>query len=144
MAWNVSTESSTSDQATSHVRSRGSPSTARSEGGCCPRVGNSSVSFASEGSAGDTVAIRTQQELDAVNHPSAVSGRAGAKAAAHGAPMRLGSGEHLSLFCRMLLDTHDPYRPAIMDWPAIEKGARDRLVSLPIWDIAVQTEGRAR
>jgi len=79
-----------------------------------------------------------------VNHPSAVSGRAGAKAAAHGAPMRLGSGEHLNLFCRMLLDTHDPYRPAIMDWPAIEKGARDRLVSLPIWDIAVQTEGRAR
>ena len=80
-----------------------------------------------------------------MNHPSAFSGlRAGAKAAAPGAPMRLGSGEHLSLFCRMLLDTHDPYRPAIMGWPALEKEARDRLVSLPIWDIAVQTEGRAR
>jgi len=58
--------------------------------------------------------------------------------------MRLGSGEHLNLFCRMLLDTHDPYRPATIDWPELEKEARDRLVSLPIWDIAVQTEGRAR
>src|SRR5262245_11679384 len=61
-----------------------------------------------------------------------------------GGPMRFGSGEHLNLFCRMLLDTHDPYRPATIDWPKLEKEARDRLVSLPIWDIAVQTEGRAR
>ncbi len=44
----------------------------------------------------------------------------------------------------MLLDTHDPYRPATIDWPKLEKEAHDRLVSLPIWDIAVQTEGRAR
>ena len=58
--------------------------------------------------------------------------------------MRLGSVEHLNLFCRMLLDTHDPYRPNIMEWPTLEKEARDRLVGLPIWDIAVQTEGRAR
>ena len=80
-----------------------------------------------------------------MNHPSAVSGlRAGAKASAPGAPVPLGSGAHLHLFCRMLLETHDPYRPDIVDWPTLEKEARDRLVSLPIWDIAVQTEGRAR
>jgi hypothetical protein len=80
-----------------------------------------------------------------VNHPSAVSGlRAGAKASAPGAPVPLGSGAHLHLFCRMLLETHDPYRPDIVDWPTLEKEARDRLVGLPIWDIAVQTEGRAR
>jgi len=80
-----------------------------------------------------------------VNHPSAVSGpRAGAEASAPGAPVPLGSGAHLHLFCRMLLETHDPYRPDIVDWPRLEKEARDRLVSLPIWDIAVQTEGRAR
>src|SRR5271169_4676027 len=44
----------------------------------------------------------------------------------------------------MLLDTHNPYKPAIIDWPELEPEARGRLVSLPIWDIAVQTEGKAR
>ena len=43
----------------------------------------------------------------------------------------------------MLLDTFNPYKPAVIDWPKLDKDARDRLVSLPIWDIAVQTEGRA-
>jgi hypothetical protein len=69
---------------------------------------------------------------------------AGTKTAAPGDPFRLGSAEHLNAFCRMLLDSHDPYRPAIMDWPKLEDEARNRLISLPIWDIAVQTEGRAR
>ena len=44
----------------------------------------------------------------------------------------------------MLLDTHNPYKPSIIDWPELDPEARDRLVSLPIWDIAVQTEGKAR
>ena len=43
----------------------------------------------------------------------------------------------------MLLDTFNPYKPAVIDWPKLDAEARDRLVSLPIWDIAVQTEGRA-
>jgi len=43
----------------------------------------------------------------------------------------------------MLLDTHNPYRPAVIDWPRLDPEARDRLVALPIWDIAVQTEGKA-
>jgi hypothetical protein len=68
--------------------------------------------------------------------------------AAHGpfpdGPIRFGSDAHKALFCRTLLDTHDPYKPAVIDWPRLESDARDRLVSLPIWDIAVQTEGRAR
>ncbi|MGC1521699.1 MAG: ferritin-like domain-containing protein [Steroidobacteraceae bacterium] len=59
-------------------------------------------------------------------------------------PIRLGSGAHKDLFCRTLLDTFNPYKPAVIDWPELDAGARDRLVSLPIWDIAVQTEGRAR
>ena len=58
--------------------------------------------------------------------------------------IRRGSEAHKSLFCRTLLDTFNPYRPAIIDWPALDDEARARLVSLPIWDIAVQTEGRAR
>ncbi len=59
-------------------------------------------------------------------------------------PVRPGSDAHRVLFCRTLLDTFDPYKPAVIDWPQLDADARDRLMSLPIWDIAVQTEGRAR
>jgi len=58
--------------------------------------------------------------------------------------IRPGSDAHRTLFCRMLLDTFNPYKPAVIDWPELDPAARERLVSLPIWDIAVQTEGRAR
>ena len=58
--------------------------------------------------------------------------------------IRLGSDGHKTLFCRTLLDTFNPYKPAVIDWPGLDSQARERLVSLPIWDIAVQTEGRAR
>src|SRR5437868_10200018 len=57
--------------------------------------------------------------------------------------IRPGSEPHKTAFCRMLLDTHNPYKPAVIDWPRLDSEARDRLVSLPIWDIAVQTEGKA-
>lgn len=56
----------------------------------------------------------------------------------------VGSEEHKRLFCRMLLETHNPYKPAVMDWPKLEPEALKRITSLPIWDIAVQTEGRAQ
>ena len=57
--------------------------------------------------------------------------------------IRLGSEEHLRLFCLELLETHDPYKPAVIDWPVLDTDALQRLTSLPIWDIAVETEGRA-
>src|SRR3984957_10606961 len=60
-----------------------------------------------------------------------------------GDPVRPGSERHKDLFCRMLLDTHNPYKPTVIDWPSLGPAERDRLVSLPIWDIAVQTEGKA-
>jgi hypothetical protein len=66
------------------------------------------------------------------------------QASATAGPIRLGSDAHKTLFCRTLLDTFNPYRPAVIDWPALDAEARNRLVGLPIWDIAVQTEGRAR
>ena len=59
-------------------------------------------------------------------------------------PIVPGSEAHKVAFCRMLLDTHNPYKPSIIDWPELDLEARNRLVSLPIWDIAVQTEGKAR
>lgn len=57
--------------------------------------------------------------------------------------IRLGSNEHLRLFCLELLETHDPYRPAILDWPALSPEALNRIISLPIWNMAVQKEGFA-
>ena len=65
-------------------------------------------------------------------------------AAATPGPIIPGSEAHKLAFCRMLLDTHNPYKPSIIDWPELDFEARNRLVSLPIWDIAVQTEGKAR
>ncbi len=59
------------------------------------------------------------------------------------ARVKIGSDAHKHMFCRMLLETHDPYKPAVVDWPALSPDALERLCSLPIWDIAVQTEGRA-
>ena len=58
-------------------------------------------------------------------------------------PIRLGSEAHKALFCDALLRTHDPYKPAVIDWPMLAPAVLKRVTSLPIWDIAVQTEGRA-
>jgi hypothetical protein len=58
-------------------------------------------------------------------------------------PIRVGSDAHKQLFARMLLETHNPYKPAVIDWPRLDPDALKRVTSLPIWDIAVQTEGRA-
>jgi hypothetical protein len=57
--------------------------------------------------------------------------------------IRLGSEAHKALFCNTLLTTHDPYKPAVIDWPKLDEETRGRIVSLPIWDIAVQTEEKA-
>ena len=58
-------------------------------------------------------------------------------------PIEIGSEAHKVLFCRTLLDTFNPYRPAVLDWPKLDEAARERLTRLPVWDIAVKTEGRA-
>lgn len=43
----------------------------------------------------------------------------------------------------MLLDTFDPYRPAVIDWPELPQDARARLAGLPFWDVALETEENA-
>jgi len=58
-------------------------------------------------------------------------------------PVILGSEQHKKLFCRTLLSTFNPYKPAVIDWPKLDEAALARLTALPIWDIAVQTENRA-
>ncbi|HWE99010.1 MAG TPA: hypothetical protein VG248_04370 [Caulobacteraceae bacterium] len=65
------------------------------------------------------------------------------KAPAPDRRLRLGSAEHRDLFCRTLLDTFNPYKPAVIDWPQLDPEALGRLTALPIWNIAVQTEGKA-
>ena len=44
----------------------------------------------------------------------------------------------------MFHETFNPYKPSVIDWPRLDPAALERLTSLPIWDIAVQTEGKAR
>jgi hypothetical protein len=72
-------------------------------------------------------------ERNARHWRSAVNGR-----------IRIGSDLHLREMCRMFHQTFNPYRPAVLDWPQLDPAALQRIVSLPIWDIAVQTEGKAR
>jgi hypothetical protein len=57
--------------------------------------------------------------------------------------IKIGSAQHKRMFCEMLLTTHNPYKPAVIDWPMLAAAVLKRVTSLPIWDIAVQTEGRA-
>jgi hypothetical protein len=58
--------------------------------------------------------------------------------------LRPGSEAHKLAVTRMFRETFNPYKPSIIDWPKLGQAERDRLVTLPIWDIAVQTEGKAR
>lgn len=51
---------------------------------------------------------------------------------------------HKREVAKMFRETFNPYRPSIIDWPKLSKDALERVTSLPIWDIAVQTEGKAR
>jgi hypothetical protein len=59
-------------------------------------------------------------------------------------PLTPGSAAHKRAICAMFQETFNPYRPSVIAWPALGPDELQRLKSLPIWDIAVQTEGRAR
>ena len=61
----------------------------------------------------------------------------------HPARVKTGSDAHRQMFCRLLLEAHNPCKPAVADWPPLLPDAFRHLTSLPIWNIAVQTEGRA-
>ncbi len=58
------------------------------------------------------------------------------------ARIRLGSEAHKALFCATLLDTFNPYKPAVIDWPKLDAQAQARVTGLPIWDIAVRPRTR--
>ena len=62
----------------------------------------------------------------------------------HVGELRQGSEAHKREACRMFFDTFNPYRPSILSWPKLNPEMLQRVTSLPIWDIAVHTESRAR
>jgi hypothetical protein len=59
------------------------------------------------------------------------------------APLAIGSEEHKRLFCSLLLDTFDPYRPAVIPWPTLSPETLERLKNLGFWDLALETEENA-
>jgi hypothetical protein len=58
-------------------------------------------------------------------------------------PIKFGDPTHFAMLTRLLLDTYNPYKPAVLDWPKLDPDTLARVTSLPIWDIAVQTEIKA-
>jgi hypothetical protein len=80
--------------------------------------------------------------------PDAATVEAADRAARHwiaeDASLPLGSEAHKAAVCRMFHETFNPYKPSVIDWPKLDDETRNRIINLPIWDIAVQTEGKAR
>ena len=62
----------------------------------------------------------------------------------HVGALRPGSEAHKREVCRMFHETFNPYRPSIISWPKLSPEILQRVTSLPIWDVAVHTESRAR
>jgi hypothetical protein len=54
-----------------------------------------------------------------------------------------GAAAHYEMLTRLLKETYNPYKPAVLNWPKLEPETLARITSLPIWDIAVQTEIKA-
>jgi hypothetical protein len=58
-------------------------------------------------------------------------------------PIKPGADAHFAMLTQLLKATYNPYKPAVLDWPKLEPETLARITSLPIWDIAVQTEIKA-
>ena len=59
-------------------------------------------------------------------------------------PLKPGSEAHKRAVCAMFHETFNPYKPSVIEWPKLDAETLNKITSLPIWDIAVQTEGKAR
>lgn len=57
--------------------------------------------------------------------------------------LAIGSEEHKTLFCRTLIDTHDPYDAAKIRWPEIDDTSRRRIAGIPFWNDAMFDERNA-
>jgi Rubrerythrin len=57
--------------------------------------------------------------------------------------IKIGSDDHFKMLTQLLKATYNPYKPAVLNWPKLDPDTLTRITSLPIWDIAVQTEIKA-
>ena len=80
----------------------------------------------------------TQTEIEAADRRAREWHLAGTDA------LPIGSDAHRDAACRMFRDTFNPYKPSVIEWPVLDPEALKRLTGLPIWDIAVSTENKAR
>ncbi len=82
--------------------------------------------------------LPSQAEIDAADR------RAREWSSPASGPFPIGSDSHRAAACQMFRDTFNPYKPSVIAWPKLQPDALQRLVALPIWDIAVRTETKAR
>jgi hypothetical protein len=92
----------------------------------------------------DFVAPELPDDFCAAEVVEAADHRARHWVSPHVGPLTPGSEIHKQEVCRMFRETFNPYKPSVISWPHLSADARRRVTSLPIWDIAVQTEGKAR
>jgi len=57
--------------------------------------------------------------------------------------IRVGTDAHRDLFCRVFVDTHNPYDPHQLRWPDLDAASLQRLRALPFWGEAVESERTA-
>ncbi len=57
--------------------------------------------------------------------------------------IKIGADDHFKMLTQLLKATYNPYKPAVLNWPKLDPETLQRITSLPIWDIAVQTEIKA-
>jgi hypothetical protein len=57
--------------------------------------------------------------------------------------MHVGTPQHRDLFCRTFIDTHVPFEPAELPWPALDPVHLARLRAFPFWSYARSIEQRA-
>src|SRR5580700_7972994 len=54
--------------------------------------------------------------------------------------MQIGSCEHKELFCRSFIESHRPYEPQDLPWPALDEISLARLRAIPVWTMALEVE----
>ncbi|HUO94093.1 MAG TPA: ferritin-like domain-containing protein [Rhizomicrobium sp.] len=57
--------------------------------------------------------------------------------------MKIGSDQHKELFCRLFMQSHQPFEPEALPWPELDADALTRLRSVPFWQEVLHTEMRA-
>ncbi|WP_331535047.1 ferritin-like domain-containing protein [Acidocella sp.] len=57
--------------------------------------------------------------------------------------IKIGADDHFKMLTQLLKATYNPYKPSVLNWPQLDPDTLQRITSLPIWDIAVQTEIKA-